>query len=94
MGLSGFKNDPVQICDAQRYSRALADRWQRMGMARNTNTAKSLKHLQRQGTESRASPSPSIRPLSWDSEGEKGSLSLSKWKEMFWHHFQNLCYAC
>lgn len=93
MGLSGFRSDPVQICDTQGYSGALADRWQRMGMARNTNTAKLLKYLQRQGTESRASPSPSICPLPGHSEGGADSQSLSKWKEMFLHHFQNLCYA-
>lgn len=57
MGLLGFRNDPVQICDTQRYSGALADRWGTIRKARRSNAAKLLKYLLRERIQSRASPS-------------------------------------
>lgn len=66
MGLWGFRDDPVQMCGAQRYRRALAGGGGRSRKARSTNTAKSLRYLQRGA---RLPPLP--RPLTWDSEGRR-----------------------
>lgn len=64
MGLWGFRDDPVQTCDAQRYRRASAGGWGRSPKARSTDTEKSLRPLQ-----SAERLPPLHRPLSWDSEG-------------------------
>ena len=74
MGLLGFKNDPVQrvrLCDTQRYTRALADRWGRRWKARDTNTANPLNYRQREGIQSEL-PHPPICPLPRNSKGREG----------------------